>query len=126
MRLLLDTQIVYWFYYEPDKLSREARELMVKSDENFVSAATIWEMAIKAKLGKLKADPKAIATTLVEAGFTELPVSAKHSASVVELPLHHRDPFDRLLVAQAISEPMFLLTADRRLPIYNSDLVLLV
>ena len=84
-----------------------------------VSAASIWEIAIKSRLGKIEGDPLAMADAIERSGFSELAVSARHAATVARLPLHHADPFDRLLVAQAISEPLILLTADSMLTRYS-------
>ncbi len=125
MRLLLDTQIVYWFFYERLNVPNEAWNAMKNAEAIFVSAASIWEIAIKVRIGKMNADPVRIAQLLEAAGFRELPVFAKHTALVANLPLLHGDPFDRLLVAQAIEEPMQLLTADSQLRQY-SELVILV
>ena len=93
--------------------------------EIYVSSASIWEAAIKSRLGKLEADVDALASAIAASGFLELPVSAKHAAAVARLPDFHGDPFDRLLIAQAISEPLRFLTADSVLRQY-SDLVELV
>jgi PIN domain nuclease of toxin-antitoxin system len=91
----------------------------------FVSAASIWEAAVKVAIGKLDAVPDDLVAGIGASGFAELPVSARHAARVVTLPRHHRDPFDRLLVAQAIHEPLHLLTADAALQRY-SELVVTV
>jgi len=125
MRLLLDTQIVYWFYYERQNVPKEAWSVMNQADGVFVSAASIWEIAIKVRIGKMNADPARIAHLLEAAGFSELPVYAKHTVLVAGLPLHHGDPFDRLLIAQAIEEPMQLLTTDTLFRQY-SELVIQV
>ena len=122
MRLLLDTHIFLWTVSDDPRLRRAARHLIEKADEVYVSAVSIWEVAIKVRLGKLEADPVRLVDVIADSGFIELPVTARHGAVVAGLPLHHHDPFDRLLVAQAISEPMYLLTADELLPPY-SDLV---
>ena len=122
MRLLLDTHIFLWTVADDARLHRNARHLIEQADEVFVSAVSIWEIAIKVRLGKLNADPARLVDAIADSGFMELPVTARHGAVVAGLPLHHNDPFDRLLVAQAISEPMYLLTADALLPPY-SDLV---
>jgi PIN domain nuclease of toxin-antitoxin system len=124
MRLLLDTQIVYWFFHEPQKLSTAAREVMLGADAVFVSAVSLWEIAIKVRIGKMKANPKRIAQRLGAAGFNELPVFSRHAVLVADLPMHHGDPFDRLLIAQAMSEPLNLLTSDVQLKQY-SELVIL-
>jgi PIN domain nuclease of toxin-antitoxin system len=117
-RLLLDTQVVLWALGGHRRLSGEARRLINKH-ESFVSAASIWEIAIKAALGKLDADPEAVRQALDPSGFGELPVTGEHAASVARLPAHHRDPFDRLLVAQSLVENLVLLTADAQLAPYG-------
>ena len=101
------------------------RRLIESADEVYVSAASIWEIAIKARLGKIEADPHELAAAIEASGFLELPVSAMHAAGVTQLALHHNDPFDRLLIAQALVEPLKLVTVDAMLARY-SDLVLLV
>jgi PIN domain nuclease of toxin-antitoxin system len=125
MRLLLDTQIVYWFFYERQNVPDEAWAVMNNSDGVFVSAASVWEIAIKVRIGKLNADPARIVQLMEAAGFNELPVFSRHTILVAALPLHHGDPFDRLLIAQAIEEPMHLLTTDGQLRQY-SELVIQV
>jgi PIN domain nuclease of toxin-antitoxin system len=125
MRILIDTQIFIWAVIDSDHLSEHARQIMLDATEVFVSSASIWEIAIKAKLGKLEGDPHAFAAAIVESGFRELVISARHACRVYELPLYHRDPFDRLLVAQALSEPFRFLTADKQLAQY-SELIMIV
>jgi PIN domain nuclease of toxin-antitoxin system len=125
MRLLLDTHIFCWWFYEPERLSRATVEMMQGAESVFVSAVSIWEVAIKARLGKIDANPHELFGQIKINGFHELPVWSKHSLVVATLPLHHTDPFDRLLIAQAITEPLHFLTADPQLKQY-SDLVILV
>ena len=127
MGLLLDTHIFCWWFYEPERLSNETREMMQAAAAAgvFVSSASIWEIAIKVRLGKMKADPKELFQQIAANGFKELPVLSKHALLVTDLPLHHTDPFDRLLIAQAISEPLRLLTGDPQLSRY-SELVIQV
>jgi PIN domain nuclease of toxin-antitoxin system len=128
MRLLLDTHILLWALGEPERLNAETRALLEDPDnEVLFSAASIWEIAIKARLGRadFAVHPEEIVQAACDTGFTELPVRANAAAQVMKLPLHHRDPFDRLLVAQALIEPMRLYTADPLLPPY-SELVMLV
>lgn len=120
MRLLLDTQIYLWFIADSSKLSVPARRRINGADEVYVSAASIWETSIKAAIGKLSVVQDDLVRGIEESGFVELPVLAKHAAFVVTLPPHHRDPFDRLLIAQAMQEPMHLLTADKTLKLYSS------
>jgi PIN domain nuclease of toxin-antitoxin system len=123
MRLLIDTQIFIWAVTESENLSVQAREIIFDATDVFASAASIWEIAIKARLGRLEGDPKEFVAAIEQSGFQELPISARHAAVVHDLPLYHRDPFDRLLIAQAHSEPLRLLTADKTLSRY-SDLVI--
>lgn len=125
MRLLLDTHVFLWAVAGSTRLKAPARRLIDAADEVYVSAASIWEIAIKAGLGKIDADPQELAAAIVASGFLELPVSATHAAGVAQLEVHHNDPFDRLLIAQALAEPLKLLTADDMLTKY-SDVVLLV
>lgn len=124
MRILLDTHLLLWALGAPAKLPARARKAIAGGDV-FVSAASIWEISIKAGLGKLSADPDEVLAALGPAGFTELPVTGQHAARVAGLPPLHRDPFDRLLIAQALVEPMQLLTNDAALAPYG-DLVSVV
>jgi PIN domain nuclease of toxin-antitoxin system len=128
MRLLLDTHLLLWALAEPDRLDPATRSAL-EDPENEVlfSAASIWEIAIKAGLGRadFAFSPQGILRAALDTGFVELPVRGSVAALVSELPPHHRDPFDRLLVAQAMAEPVRLFTADPLLPPY-SELVTLV
>ena len=125
MRLLIDTQIFIWTVLDSDKLDPKARQIMLDADEVSVSAASIWEIAIKATIGKIGGRPSEFLEAIGASGFRELKISGKHAAKVHELPLHHRDPFDRLLIAQALTEPMKFLTTDTLLVQY-SELVMTV
>jgi PIN domain nuclease of toxin-antitoxin system len=125
MRLLLDTHIFCWWFYEPERLSRETIIMMQSAEKTFVSSVSIWEVAIKVRLGKINADPQELFDQIEVNNFHELPVFSKHALLVAKLPLHHADPFDRLLIAQAMSEPLQLLTADPQLRQY-SELVIQV
>lgn len=125
MRLLLDTHVFLWAVAGSPLLKAPVRHLIESADEVYVSAASIWEVAIKARLGKIDADPHELAAAIEPSGFIELPVSATHAAGVAQLALHHNDPFDRLLIAQALAEPLKLITVDEVLPMY-SDVVVLV
>ena len=111
MRVLLDTHLLLWALSSPEKLSKRARH-RIDSSEVFASAASIWEVSIKSALGKLKADPNEVLAGVEPAGFNDLPIVAGPAAKVVVVPPIHKDPFDRLLVAQARYEPMILLTDD--------------
>lgn len=122
MHVLLDTHIFIWWLNDDVHLSKKARLLINDADDIYISSASVWEAAIKVKLGKLDVDIDLLANSIASEGFIELPVSVKHAVSVLTLPQHHRDPFDRILLAQAMSEPLRLITADQSLQVY-SDLV---
>jgi PIN domain nuclease of toxin-antitoxin system len=118
MRILLDTHLLLWALGSPLKLSKETRRLIDTSGV-YASAASIWEISIKASLGKIDADPDEVLDALEPAGLSILPILGEHAAKVAKLPLRHKDPFDRILVAQALSEPMILLTNDQALAGYG-------
>ncbi len=116
MRLLLDTHVVIrWDLGAP--LSAEAKRAIMEADEVCVSAVSEWEVAIKARLGKIRST-RSIETVVRENGFTELPLLMRHAARVRALPPLHRDPFDRLLVAQALAEGLRIVTRDDALIAY--------
>lgn len=125
MRMLLDTPIFLWAVTDDRKLTKAARQHILDANDVFVSSASIWEISIKAGLGKLKVDVDRLVSEIAGSGFSELPVLATHAAMVRALPALHRDPFDRLLVAQARCGPLRLLTADAQLAA-DSDLVITV
>jgi len=125
VKLLLDTQVYLWFLAGSARLSRKGRDHIANADTVFVSAASIWEAAIKIGVGKLRAHPDDLVAGIEASGFSELSVNVRHAAVVASLPGHHRDPFDRILVAQAIADTMRLLSADKVLAPY-SELVLLL
>lgn len=115
MKLLLDTHLLLWAAGEPDRLSVRARALMEDQDNALVfSAASLWEITIKAGLGRadFQVDPHLLRRGLIENGYEELPVTGQHALAVGQLPDVHRDPFDRILVAQATVEGLLLLTHD--------------
>ncbi len=128
MNLLLDTNALLWSLGDPDRLGVAAR-LLVSEPGNvvYVSAASAWEIALKVALGKLEApdDPSAWLPDAVRASrFTPLSITIEHALGVHRLPQHHADPFDRLLVAQAIAEHLTIVTGDRQLEAYGVPLVL--
>jgi PIN domain nuclease of toxin-antitoxin system len=125
MRILLDTHVYLWAVAGSPLLKAPARRLIESADEVYVSAASIWEIAIKARLGKLNANAEELAAAIEPSGFIELPVSAAHAAAVTQLALHHSDPFDRLLIAQALAEPLRLVTADGLLAMYSNVVVVI-
>jgi PIN domain nuclease of toxin-antitoxin system len=118
VRVLLDTHLLLWALSSPSKLSRKARQ-RIDSSEVYASAASIWEISIKCSLGKLNANPADVLAGIEPAGFNHLKIIGEHAAKVVELAPIHKDPFDRLLVAQAWIEPMILLTNDDALRGYG-------
>lgn len=119
MRVLLDTHIFLWAVAGSPLLTPTTRRLLESAESVFVSSASIWEIAIKRRLGKIDADPDALVAAIDASGFIELPIRAVHAAGVAALPLHHTDPFDRLLVAQALAEPLRLVSADAALAAYG-------
>jgi PIN domain nuclease of toxin-antitoxin system len=119
MRILLDTRLLLWSLSQPSKLSTTVRR-KIDAAEVYASAASIWEISIKSTLGKLDANAREVLDGIEPAGFNLLAVSGEHAARVAELPLLHKDPFDRILVAQALVEPMILLTNDGALQEYGS------
>jgi PIN domain nuclease of toxin-antitoxin system len=125
LRLLLDTHIFLWLTADDKRLTDQARETILNASGIFVSSASVWEIAVKFRLGKLRVDPEDAIREIEINGFKELAVRNDHAAGVAKLPLLHNDPFDRLLIAQAMLEPLHLLTADTRLGAYT-DLVILV
>lgn len=112
MRLLLDTHVYLWWLQDHPKLSDAGRLKIMSATEVYVSSASIWEATIKAGLGKLEVDIGQLVAEIAGSGFQELPISAKHAARGAQLPDIHRDPFDRILIAQAMCEPLRFLTVD--------------
>jgi PIN domain nuclease of toxin-antitoxin system len=125
MRLLLDTHILLWWLADSPSLADQARELIADPDNAvFVSAVTLWEIWLKQSLGKLQL-PSDFEEKLAGESFESLPLLAAHTREVASLPWHHRDPFDRMLIAQARVADLRLVTADKVAADYG-DLVLLV
>lgn len=128
MRLLLDTHIALWAITDSPALPAEARRIILAPhNEIYVSAASIWEISIKHGLGRgdIPVSGGEAADYFTQAGYMTLDISTHHAVFVESLPPHHADPFDRMLVAQALSEPMRLLTHDKAVCLY-SDTVILV
>lgn len=119
MTLLLDSHVLLWWLITPDRLGPRTCEIVSDgANQVFVSAASVWELSIKQSVGKLEL-PGDLNDQAAAEGFTPLPVDGRHAALVRTLPLHHRDPFDRLLVAQALREGLTLVTADPALQDYD-------
>ena len=119
MRVLLDTHILLWCLADNPKLSNQARRLIENATEVYISAASYWELAIKIGLGKLEVDLLEIRQAAEQSGFMEVPISSEHAIAILGLANHHKDPFDRLIVATAITEPMRLITADKLVAQYT-------
>jgi PIN domain nuclease of toxin-antitoxin system len=110
VNLLLDTHVLIW-WDEGRRLAPDARRAIEQADVVYISAASAWEIAIKLGLGRLR-PTRTVEQAAAESGFLELPISFRHAQRVAALPVHHRDPFDRLLIAQADVEELTLVTRD--------------
>ena len=123
MRVLLDTHALLWFSLDDGRLSVRAKAAIVdRGNDLLVSPATLWEVAIKVSLGKYELEEEFasfFSRVLAAYNMTLLPVTLEHTAMVVRLPFHHRDPFDRMLIAQAMSEEVPIVSADRMLDSYS-------
>jgi PIN domain nuclease of toxin-antitoxin system len=123
LNLLLDTHILIWWLTASNRLSKTARQVIVDADSVYVSAASIWEIAIKVARGKLQVEGD-LQQHLAGNQFQELPVRVAHAVAAARLPRHHGDPFDRMLAAQAARESLTLLTSDERLKAYDVSILL--
>lgn len=124
MRILLDTHVWIWFLSNPDRLGDHTKTILKKRQSHlFVSAISVWEVSIKVKIGKLTVDPD---LELLDGDFSQLAFTVQHAKSTVQLPLIHKDPFDRALIAQARDEQMRLITSDASLLKYKewADIVI--
>lgn len=119
MRFLLDTHAFLWWLADDPKLSAAARDAITTPEALlYVSAVTVWEVAIKRQLGKIQVDGDLIAEIAAN-GFLELPITAKHAQEAGDLPRHHEDPFDRMLIAQARLEGLTLISRDGQFEAYG-------
>lgn len=119
MKLLFDTNVFLWWLNDDPRLGAEARDRIAEADNLvYVSAATAWEIAVKRASGKLVA-PGDIAGWIERSAFSDCPIEVEHAVASAELPPHHGDPFDRLLIAQARLEDMTLVTGDPRIDAYD-------
>ena len=120
MRLLLDTHALLWWLADDDRLGPQARELIEDpGNDVLVSVVSLWEIVVKLRVGKLEADIKELVEAVGREGFACLDISTAHLPTLAELPMHHRDPFDHLLIAQAIAEDMVFLSEDRNTARYQ-------
>jgi len=126
MRLLLDTHIALWAVTGSRRLSTKAKQIILEAEEVNVSAATLWEIAIKHGLGRgdMPVSTGQALLAFRDAGYMLLPVKPEHATRVEDLPAIHSDPFDRLLVAQAQFEPMAVMTSDRMVALYGGQTML--
>ena len=121
MKLLLDTQLLLWAAGQPERLSKAALKLLNDPrNELIFSAASLWEVAIKSSLGRedFRVEPRLLRRGLLDNGYAELPVTSQHAVNIDSLPPLHKDPFDRLLLSQALSEGITLLPSDSTLTRY--------
>jgi PIN domain nuclease of toxin-antitoxin system len=127
MKYLLDTGVWLWSLWDPDRISRKAHEALADLNRDiFLSAVTSWEVAIKSATGKLtlpEAPGTYVPRRMADQGLRPLPVSHQHALAVFGLPDHHRDPFDRMLIAQANLEDMILITAERAIEKYPVNIL---
>lgn len=125
MRALLDTHILLWCLQGSKKLPAQAIDIIQSADEVYASVASLWEIAIKYSLGKLDLDIAfaELDKAIVASGYEYLPVEAAHTVQLVELPHLHNDPFDRMLIAQSIAEPLRLVTSDAQVARYGSTVI---
>lgn len=121
MRILLDTHVLIW-WDENARLSRAARAAIESADQVYVSAVSGWEIALKASLGRLR-PVRTAADAIADSQFEELPLRLRHAEALVKLPWHHRDPFDRMLIAQALGERLTIVTRDRAFSAYEVPLI---
>lgn len=125
-RLLLDTHVMLWALSAPERIPIEVRERLEDPGTTvLVSAASLWEIAIKAALGRpgFSVEIAEVASAIETAGFEALPITPQHAVAVSALPPLHRDPFDRMLIAQAIAEPLHFVTCDRNLSEYPAAFI---
>jgi PIN domain nuclease of toxin-antitoxin system len=119
MRILLDTHVFLWYIKADRKLTAKSKAMIQNAIEVYVSSASIWEATIKVRIGKLDVEIDDLISAISSSGFLELLITAEHAAATNRLSDLHRDPFDRILLAQAITEPLIFLTADVLLKDYS-------
>lgn len=119
MQVLLDTHVLIWWLEDDSRLSSRARQVMQSAERRFVSLASIWEAAIKVSLGKLKSPIHRYPEAFLTAGLEQLPIEFRHLERIADLPFHHNDPFDRLLIVQATVERLPILSADTAFDDYS-------
>jgi PIN domain nuclease of toxin-antitoxin system len=120
MRFLFDTNAFLWYFSGDERMQSVSGLINAEDTEVYISAVSWWEIAIKTSIGKLEADITALQNAAKMYGFEELPLLARHALALKDLPPIHNDPFDRMLIAQAITEPMRFITGDKTLQEYTS------
>ncbi|QRM35628.1 type II toxin-antitoxin system VapC family toxin [Microvirga sp. VF16] len=119
MRILLDTHALLWWLEGDPRIERQAQDLVTDpANDILVSIASLWELVVKVRVGKLEADIRDIGAAINAQGFETLAIRPEHLEDLIRLPMHHRDPFDHLLIAQAIAEGLTLLSEDRHVSAY--------
>jgi PIN domain nuclease of toxin-antitoxin system len=121
MNILLDTHILLWAITDDSRLPSKIRKNILDADHVFVSVVSLWECAIKISINKLNVDFDALISSIRESGFQMLNIKPDHLSQLLKLPFHHRDPFDRLLMAQALSEPLLLQSVDHAMAGYRNE-----
>lgn len=125
MRVLLDTHILLWWLKDDKKLPLEAVNIIEdKANDIFISAVNAWEISIKKSLGRIQIDLNEFSKSITNSGLNVLNVTLNHACQIASLPDYHKDPFDRMLIAQSIVEPMRLLTHDKPLVRYGNHVIL--
>lgn len=124
MKLLLDTHVLLWSLNDSDRLGPTARSLLAdRANDVLVSVASLWEIALKSQVGKLRADLQGISNAITRSGVALLGINVAHLVALTGLPRHHKDPFDHLLIAQAMSENAALMSDDRNMPKYPVQVI---
>ncbi|MFK7874420.1 MAG: type II toxin-antitoxin system VapC family toxin [Paracoccaceae bacterium] len=122
MRVLVDTQALLWWLMDSDRLGSKARRVFM-SEDPIISPVVLWEIAIKVRLGKLTANVSEVCAAVTQDGFERLGFSDRHMIALADLDLHHRDPFDRMLIVQSQVEQIPLLSSDEKMNMYGIDLL---
>lgn len=124
MKLLLDTHVLLWSLNDSDRLGPTARSLLAdRANDVLVSVASLWEVALKSQVGKLRADLQGISNAITRSGVALLGINVAHLVALTGLPRHHKDPFDHVLIAQAMSENAALMSDDRNMPKYPVQVI---
>jgi len=122
MRLLLDSHVLLWWLLDDETLAEEVKDWIEDEPEVYISAATVWELAVKQTIGKIK-EPAELPELVMHNRFRQLPIMPEHTVAAARLPALHRDPFDRLLIAQAQCEDLTLVTRDADIHRYDVPLL---